>query len=93
MHAARSEAVLSSTHCVAPGQVARQEKVAEHQAEQEAHAQRAMARAAASIFQKHGKPVMFRSALLRHEDTAGTAAAQECQDDELKAYLELMDTA
>ncbi len=82
--------VLQS-HVSVLGQVTRQEKMAEHQAEQEMHAQRALARAAAPAFQKHGKPVMFRSALLRHESTAGTAVAVEGQDHELDNYLELMD--
>jgi hypothetical protein len=73
--------------------VARQQKLAQQRAEEDERAQRALARAAAPAFQKHGKPAMLRSTLLKHEDAAGEAGAQEGQDRELEAYLQQLDLA
>ncbi len=61
---------------------AREEKLAAAAAEHEARVARALERAAAPVFQKSGKPAMFRSLLPKRR-----AAAVVARDDEGEAEL------
>lgn len=67
-------------------QVARDEKLSAQQREHEARMARALERAAAPVFKKAGKPVMFRSQPLRKK---AVVAEDDGNDDEmeLEAYL------
>jgi hypothetical protein len=68
-------------------QVIRQEKLQAQQVEHEARVKRALERAAAPVFKKAGKPVMFRSRLFKKESVSSEQQQQQDDDDELEAFL------
>ena len=81
----RSEQTLPS---LAPAaQVIRQEKLQAQQVEHEARVKRALERAAAPVFKKAGKPVMFRSRLVKKENVSTEQQQQQDDDEELEAFL------
>jgi hypothetical protein len=54
--------------------------------EQERRLRKALERAAAPVFKKHGKPVMFRSQAVR-KAKVGAAEARDDDELELEAFL------
>lgn len=67
-------------------QIARDEKLATQTKEHEARMARALERAAAPVFRKVGKPMMFRSAPLKKREVVATDTGAD-DEVELEAYL------
>lgn len=67
-------------------QTAREEKITQQQQEHEARVKRALERAAAPVFKKHGKPVMFRSQPVKKKIVVQEDSRND-EDAELDAFL------